>query len=323
MGNEIDISVNLCGTELKNPTMLASGVLGGTAGSLRRVAQNGAGALITKSIGVAPRNGYQGPTVIEPMENVLLNAMGLPNPGYKEFINELNDARDIDIPIIPSIFGSNEKEFVEVAKAMEKAGSKLLEVNISCPHPDSKCRDLLIGQDLDETQNVIKEIKKAVQIPIIVKLSPNVTDIAKFAEKAIESGADAISAINTIQAIEIHPEFERPILGNLVGGQSGASVRPIALRKVADIVLKIDSLKKEGQLEKEIPVIGVGGVSDGLDIVRFLLIGATCVQIGTAVKDNLAVFDKSVRQLKEYMVKKNYESLNDFRGNALQWLHPH
>jgi len=323
MGNEIDISVNLCGIELNNPTMLASGVLGGTAGSLRRVAQNGAGALITKSIGVAPRNGYQGPTVIEPMENVLLNAMGLPNPGYKEFINELNDARDIDIPIIPSIFGSNGKEYVEVAKAMEKAGSKLLEVNISCPHPYSKCRDLLIGQDLDETQNVIKEIKKAVQIPIIVKLSPNVTDIAKFAEKAIESGADAISAINTIQAIEIHPEFERPILGNLVGGQSGASIRPIALRKVADIVLKIDSLKKEGQLEKEIPVIGVGGVSDGLDIVRFLLIGATCVQIGTAVKDNLAVFDKSVRQLKEYMVKKNYESLNDFRGNALQWLHPH
>ena len=206
---------------------------------------------------------------------------------------------------------------------MEKAGSKLLEVNISCPHPDSKCRDLLIGQDLDETQNVIEEIKKAVQIPIIVKLSPNVTDIAKFAEKAIESGADAISAINTIQAIEIHPEFERPILGNLVGGQSGASIRPIALRKVADIVLKIESLKKEGQLEKEIPVIGVGGVSDGLDIVRFLLIGATCVQIGTAVKDDLAVFDKSVRQLKEYMVKKNYESLDDFRGNALQWLPPH
>ena len=323
MGNEIDISVNLCGTELKNPTMLASGVLGGTAGSLRRVAQNGAGALITKSIGVAPRNGYQGPTVIEPMENVLLNAMGLPNPGYKEFINELNDARDIDIPIIPSIFGSNEKEFVEVAKAMEKAGSKLLEVNISCPHSDPKCRDLLIGQDLGETQNVIKEIKKAVQIPIIVKLSPNVTDIAKFAEVAVKSGADAISAINTIQAIEIHPEFERPILGNLVGGQSGASIRPIALRKVADIVLKIESLKKEGQLEKEIPVIGVGGVCDGLDIVRFLLIGATCVQIGTAVKDDLAVFDKSVRQLKEHMVKKNYESLDEFRGKALKVLPPH
>lgn len=321
MVKEIDISVNLSGIELKNPTMLASGILGGTAGSLRRVAENGAGALITKSIGVVPRNGYQGPTVIEPMENVLLNAMGLPNPGYKEFINELNDAKDINIPIIPSIFGSNEMEFVEVAKAMEKAGLKMLEVNISCPHSSSRCRNRLIGQDLGETKKVITEIKKAVKIPIIVKLSPNVTDIAQFAEVAAVSGADAISAINTIQALEIHPEFERPILGNLVGGQSGAAIRPIALRKVTDIVLKIQALKQEGQIEKEIPVIGVGGITDGLDVVRFLLVGAACVQIGTAVKDDLAVFNKSVKELKEYIIKKKYSSLDDFRGNALKWLH--
>ena len=321
MAREIDVSVNLCGIKLKNPTMLASGVLGGTAGSLRRIAQNGAGALITKSIGVIPRNGYQGPTVIEPMENVLLNAMGLPNPGYKEFINELNGAKDIKIPIIPSVFGSTEKEFVEVAKAMEKAGSKMLEVNISCPHPDPKCRHGLISQDPDETKKVVTEIKKAVKIPIIVKLSPNVTDISEFAEVAVNSGANAISAINTIQALEIHTEFERPTLGNLLGGQSGASIRPIALRKVADIILKIKELKQEGYIEKEIPVIGIGGVTDGLDIVRFLLVGASCVQIGTAVKDDLAVFDKSVRQLKEYMIKKKYESLDDFRGNALKWLH--
>lgn len=321
MTKEIDISVNLSGIELKNPTMLASGILGGTAGSLRRVAENGAGALITKSIGVVPREGYQGPTVIEPMENVLLNAMGLPNPGYKEFINELNDAKDINIPIIPSIFGSDEIEFVEVAKAMEKAGLKMLEVNISCPHSSSRCRNCLIGQDLDETKKVITEIRNAVKIPIIVKLSPNVTDIAQFAEVAVKSGVDAISAINTIQALEIHPEFERPILGNLVGGQSGAAIRPIALRKVADIVLKIQALKQEGQIEKEIPVIGVGGITDGLDIVRFLLAGAACVQIGTAVKDDLAVFNKSVKELKEYIIKKGYSSLDDFRGNALKWLH--
>lgn len=321
MANEIDVSVSLCGIKLKNPTMLASGILGGTAGSLRRVSQNGAGALITKSIGVMPRNGYPGPTVIEPMENVLLNAMGLPNPGYKEFINELNDAKDIKIPIIPSIFGSTENEFAEVAKAMDDAGSKILEVNISCPHPDPKCRHRLIGQDLEKTRKVVTEIKKATKIPIIVKLSPNVTDITEFAEVAVESDADAISAINTIQALEIHPEFERPVLGNSVGGQSGASIRPVALRKVTDIVLKMKEMEQEGQIKKEIPVIGVGGVTDGLDIVRFLLVGASCVQIGTAVKDDIAVFDKSVRQLKEYMIKKNYQSLDDFRGNALKWLH--
>lgn len=321
MDKEVDVSVNICGVKLENPTMLASGVLGGTAGSLRRVAKNGAGALITKSIGIEPRDGYKGPTVIEPMENVLLNAMGLPNPGYKEFINELNDARDIGIPIIPSIFGSNKIEFSEVAKAMEQAGSKMLEVNISCPHSNGRCRKLLIGQEKKETKKVISHIKKTVKIPIIVKLSPNVTDIAEFAEAAIEKGANAISAINTIQALEIHPEFERPILGNSVGGQSGPSIKPIALRKVADIVLKIKELKKNGQIEEEIPVIGVGGITNGLDIVRFLLVGATCVQIGTAARNDLAVFDNSVRQLKEYMIKKNYKSLDDFRGKALKWVH--
>lgn len=319
--DKVDVSVNVCGIKLKNPTMLASGVLGGTAGSLRRVSKNGAGALITKSIGVEPRNGYNGPTAIEPMENVLLNAMGLPNPGYKEFINELNDIKDIDTPIIPSIFGSNEMEFSEVAKAMEQTGSKILEVNISCPHSDSRSRKLLIGQQLDRTEEVISHIKKAIKIPIIVKLSPNVTDITEFAEVAIRSGADAISAINTIQALEIHPEFERPVLGNLVGGQSGAAIRPIALRKVTDIVLKIREMKRNGQIKEEIPVIGVGGIINGFDIVRFLLIGATCVQIGTAAKNDLAVFDESVRQLKEYMTKKNYKSLDDFRGHALKWLH--
>lgn len=318
--NKVDVSVNICGIDLKNPTMLASGVLGGTAGSLRRVAKNGAGALITKSIGVEPRNGYNGPTVIEPMENVLLNAMGLPNPGYKEFMNELNDIKDIDIPIIPSIFGSNEGEFLEVAKAMEQVGSKILEVNISCPHSKERCRKILIGQDKEETGIVIKSIKRAVKIPIIVKLSPNVTDITEFTKVAIENHADAISAINTIQALEIHPEFERPVLGNLVGGQSGSAIRPIALRKVADIVLKIKEMKRDGQIKEDIPVIGVGGITNGLDIVRFLLVGATCVQIGTAAKNDLAVFDKSVKELKEYMIKKNYKSLADFRGNALKWL---
>lgn len=318
--NKVDVSVNICGINLKNPTMLASGVLGGTAGSLRRVAKNGAGALITKSIGVEPRNGYNGPTVIEPMENVLLNAMGLPNPGYKEFINELNDIKDIDIPIIPSIFGSNEREFSEVAKAMEQAGSKMLEVNISCPHSNGRCRKILIGQDKEETGIVINSIKRAAKIPIIVKLSPNVTDITEFTKVAIENHADAISAINTIQALEIHPEFERPVLGNLVGGQSGAAIRPIALRKVTDIVLKIREMKRNGQIKEEIPVIGVGGITNGLDIVRFLLVGATCVQIGTAAKNDLAVFDKSVKELKEYMIKKNYKSLADFRGKALKWL---
>lgn len=313
----VDVCVELCGIKLKNPTMLASGILGGTGPTLKRVAEHGVGAIITKSIGVSPRAGYKGPTVIEPMENVLLNAMGLPNPGYKEFIRtELPVLEDCETPLIVNIFGENAERFVEVAGAMADAKVQMLELNISCPHSLEKnwmrkCK--LIGQDKDYTANVVTQVRKEVKIPIIVKLSPNVTDIVEFAKVAVDNGADAISAINTIQALEIEPEFELPVLGNLVGGQSGASIRCIAQRKVADIVVAM----ARNEMQK-VPVIGVGGILNGLDIVRFLLLGAHCVQIGTAVAyDGLDVFQKCINELSHFMDGKGYKKLSDFRGNTL------
>lgn len=318
----VDTTVELCGIELKNPTMLASGILGGNAGILRRVAENGAGALVTKSIGSKARPGYPGPTVIEPMENVLLNAMGLPNPGYKEFVKELDELKDLDTPVIPSIFGENYEDFAVVAKAMEKAGSKLIEINVSCPHIHARDRKKrLIGQDSEETAKVVKTIKKAVKIPIMVKLSPNVTDIGEIAVEAVMSGADAISAINTIEAFDIEPVLERPILGNLLGGQSGAAIKPIALRKVANIVKSLRDAEEAGKINKSVPVVGIGGIESGADIVRFLLVGAQCIQIGTGCKRDIAIFNTCVKELKEHMKRMNYEKLDDFRGNALEWLH--
>lgn len=321
---EIDLSVEICGIKMHNPTMLASGILGGTSGILKRMAKSGVGALITKSIGPKPRGGYPGPTVCEPMENVLLNAMGLPNPGYKEFIKEYEDLiSEVNIPVIVSIFGEKPEEFAEIAGAFENAGAPMLELNISCPHPEARLgKRKLIGQDLDLTYKVVETVKKIVKIPIMVKLSPNVTYIEEFAIKSIEAGADAISAINTIQALEIEPWLERPVLGNLVGGMSGNAIRPIAQRKIADIILGVDNSIKSKKI-KQVPIVGVGGISSGEDVAQFILLGCSAVQIGTAVKEDIYIFKKITEQLKLYMKEKGYYKIDDFKGNALKWLREH
>ena len=265
------------------------------------------------------RAGHRGPNLIEPMDGVVLNAFGLPNPGYKAFIEELESLKDIKTPIIPSIFGKTPEEFIEVACGFEDAGYKILEVNISCPHSEKGYRGMgasIISKDLSKTGEVINAIKSSVSIPIIVKLSPNVTDIVEFAKVSIKNGANAISVINTIEAIEVDPILERPILGNMIGGQSGPSIRCIAQRKVADIAI---SMKRKEI--KKVPIIGVGGIRSGEDIARFLLLGSEAVEIGSSILyDDLEVFDKAISGLEDYMCEKGYNKLSDFRENALEWL---
>lgn len=311
-GKKIDVSVELLGIKFRNPLILASGILGANSNILKKVFNSGAGGVITKTIGPDSREGYPNPTFLEPMENVILNAMGLPNPGYEAFILELKE-NVIDFPYIVSIFGNNTEEFVEVAGAMEDAGVKMLEINLSCPHSKSKT---LMSQDLHCTSDVVRSVRKAVKIPIIVKLSPNVTNIVEFAKAAIDNGADALSAINTLQALEIDPYFEMPVLGNHVGGQSGPSIRCIAQRKVADITLAM----RRDEIGK-VPVIAVGGIRTGYDAIRFILLGAECVQIGSAVYyEDLPIFEKINGEIKGLMAEKGYTKLSDFRGNALNWL---
>jgi dihydroorotate dehydrogenase (NAD+) catalytic subunit len=310
----MDLSVDLCGLHLKNPLVLASGILGTKGSLLERVAENGAGAVVTKSIGLTPRKGYKNPTVVEISDDIVLNAMGLPNPGCEAFAEEIN--LKIDIPVIGSIFGGSKEEFAHVAVAMEKAGADMLELNVSCPHSQPRYKGLHLGQIPVETKGVVETVKQSISIPVMVKLSPNVTDIVEIASACIEGGADALSLINTVQALEIEPAVEKPVLGNMLGGQSGPSIRCIAQRKVADVLTAME----KGDIER-VPVVGVGGIESGEDVARFLLLGCTCVQIGSAIlKYGFDTFKKCSKELEEYMEAKGYERLDDFRGNALKWL---
>ena len=319
--DDIDLSMDLCGIKVSNPIMLAAGVLGIGAEGLKAILQCGAGAVITKTIGAVPRKGYAGPTIVEPMENVVLNAMGLPNQGYREFIREFKviklyneDAANI---VIPSIYGRTPDEFGEVAEAIiDETTAKMLELNISCPHPEPKLGKSIIGQDAIATGKVVSRVKERVDVPVIVKLSPNVTNIVSIAKAAIENGADVISAINTVAALELDPYFGRPVLGNGVGGQSGPSIRCIAQRKIAEITTAME----RGDIDP-VPVIGVGGIKDALDVVRFILLGAHCVQIGSVLlHEDLNIFKRLTDDLKKYMLEKGYKSLEEFRGLALEYI---
>ena len=311
----VNLSVNLCGIKLANPTMLASGVLGLSGELLKEVAQHGAGAVITKSIGIEPRRGYNPPVIDEVGPGVLLNAMGLPSPGYEEFKREIEIVKEAKVPIICNIFGFTKDEFTKVAKEMEDAGVDMLELNLSCPHRVSKRRMSLefIGQHPKKTEEITKAVKNVVSIPVMVKLTPNVTSIDKIANAAIEGGADAISAINTIRALHIDIERKAPRLSNIVGGMSGWAIKPIAVRCVAEIA----SMIKKRKLD--IPVIGVGGIWGGEDAVEMMMAGARCIQIGTAVMyRGSKMFKEVVREIKEFMLKNGYKDVNELCGLALE-----
>lgn len=311
----VNLSVDLCGIKLRNPLMLASGIMGVSGELLRKVALSGAGAVITKSIGVKPRRGYNPPVIEEVGPGLLLNAMGLPNPGYKEFSEEIKIVKETKVPVIANIFGFTESDFIEVAKGMEKAGVDMLEVNLSCPHrmKEGKTSLEFIGQDPEKTRKITKAVKKAVDIPIIVKLTPNVANISAVAEAAIEAGADAISAINTVRALHIDIERKAPVLSNVIGGMSGWALKPVAVRCVAEIALRI----KDKNLK--VPVVGVGGIWSGEDAIEMIMAGAKCVQIGTAIMyRGHEIFKEVAKEMKDFMVKNGYGNVNDLVGLALK-----
>ncbi|OGS56200.1 MAG: dihydroorotate dehydrogenase B catalytic subunit [Euryarchaeota archaeon RBG_19FT_COMBO_56_21] len=298
-----NLAVDICGLRMKNPTMLASGVLDETGKSMLMVAKAGAGAIVTKSIGKEPRVGHSGPTIVE-LPQALLNAMGLPNPGIEAYAAEIAEARAGEIPIIGSVFGGSEEEIAELAKAMQGVGVAAVELNLSCPH--AKGYGAEIGSTPEMVEAICRSVKETVTIPVFAKLTPNTSSIASLAKAAEKGGADAVVAINTLKGMVISPEAKMPVLGNRYGGLSGPAIRPIGVRCVYEIYEAVN-----------IPVIGVGGISTGREAVEYIMAGARAVQIGTAIwREGPEVFSKICREIMDFMDEYGYSKVSEMTGVA-------
>jgi len=297
-----DLTTEIAGLKLRNPTMLSAGILGMTGKSLRAVWEAGAGAVVTKSLGVEAREGYKNPTVVD-VGCGFINAMGLPNPGVHEFLRELSDASIVgDIVVVGSIYGANAREFAEAARVLAQGNVRAVELNVSCPH--TKGMGAEVGQDPALVEEVVRTVKASIQLPVLVKLTPNVTSIVNLALAAERGGADAVVAINTLRAMAIDIETGYPVLANKVGGLSGPAIKPVAVRCVYEISQEVD-----------IPVIGCGGVIDWRDAVEFLLAGARAVQIGTAVAyRDLNVFRDVTSGISKYLAEKGYKGVEEIVG---------
>lgn len=272
--------------------------MGYSAESMDRIAKSGAGAVVTKSVGVKPRIGYANPTIVQ-TEYGLVNAMGLPNPGIDVYVNEISHAKTVlQVPLIVSVFGYSADEYSIVAKRAAESGADAIELNVSCPHVKQTGAE--IGQNPEVLSEVVKKVKEEINVPLIVKLSPNVADITVFAKAAVEAGANAITAVNTLKALAIDAETMIPILNNIKGGLSGAAIKPVSLRCVYDIAEAVD-----------VPIIGCGGISNWRDAAEFFLAGASAVQIGTAVADDIEVFQSINKGLESYLRKKGYENVKE------------
>lgn len=297
----MDLAIDLAGIKLQNPTMLSSGILGISSSLLKRVYDAGAGCVVSKSIGPEPRLGYSNPCIVE-VTGGYINAMGLPNPGIYEFLEELTELIQMEVPTIVSIFGEDETQFAEIAKKVEDKGAIGLELNISCPHAEVST----IGQDPEITKRVVGAVKKSVSIPIFVKLTPNVTNIVEIATAAEKAGADGLTAINTVRAMAIDIYSKTPILSNKFGGLSGPAIKPIAIRCIYELYENV-----------KIPLIGVGGITSWQDAIEFFLAGATALQIGTGIKyKGMTIFKEICDGIEEFLIKEKYSNLTELIGAA-------
>ncbi|MFO7872127.1 MAG: dihydroorotate dehydrogenase [Candidatus Undinarchaeales archaeon] len=296
------LKTELAGVKLKNPTVLAAGILGNTKELLERVSKSGAGAVTTKSISLNPRKGNKTPNVIE-IEQGLLNSMGLPNPGIDSFLAEIEGIKT-DSALIVSVAGEKTKEFVKVSKKFGDVPD-IIELNLSCPNVEG---GMLFCQDKKLAGKVVKKVKKKTEVPVFVKLGPNVNNISEIAKAVESAGADGITAVNTMPAMAIDLETGKAIFNRKTGGLSGPALKPIALRCVYEIAKTVD-----------IPVIGTGGISSGEDAAEMLMAGAKAVGIGTAVwNHDFDVFNKVNEELEEYMNRKRFKRLEDLVGLTIK-----
>jgi dihydroorotate dehydrogenase (NAD+) catalytic subunit len=296
-----DLSTNLGGIQLRNPVLTASGTFGyGTEFApfmdLRRI-----GGFVAKSLTLEPRHGNPPPRIVETPAG-MLNAISLENVGVHAFVEEKLPEIPEGVPVIASVFGTEIELYAEVCRRLTGAPKVVgVEVNASCPHV--KSGGVEFGQNPAVLARLIRAVRRAISLPLLVKLSPNVTDIAEMARVCEGEGADGISAINTLQALVVDVETRRPSLSNGLGGLSGPAIRPVALRMVWQCARAV-----------EIPVCGIGGICTAEDAIQFLLCGAAAVQVGTANFLNPTAAAEVAEGIEEYCARHGVARVSDLVG---------
>jgi dihydroorotate dehydrogenase (NAD+) catalytic subunit len=298
----VDLSVQIGTLTLANPLMAASGCYGYGVEYADAVDLSSLGAVVSKGLFLKPREGHPPERIVETPSG-MLNAIGLQGIGVHRYIAEkLPELRRLGATNIINICGSTLDEYVELARILSDAdGVHALELNISCPN--IKEGGITFGCSLHGTFDVVSAVKKVTRLPVIPKLTPNVTDVASFAKAAEDAGADAVSLVNTFLAMAIDIETRRPKLSNIVGGLSGPAIRPIAVRMVYECRRAV-----------KIPVIGMGGIASATDALEFMIAGATAVQVGTANFVDPFIWTKLVDGIRDYMARHHIPRLADLVG---------
>lgn len=301
MNKEINMKVDLNGLKLKNPITVASGTFGFGEEYSDFIDLNKLGAISVKGLTLNPKKGNPPPRIHEtPMG--MLNSIGLENPGVKVFINEyIPYLRQFDTKIIANINGRNINEYVKMAEILDKEDIDSIELNISCPNV--KDGGMAFGTNPKVVKKVVNKVRKATNHHLIVKLTPNVTDIKEIAKIVQNQGADAISLINTVAGLSIDIKKQKPVTKRKVAGLSGPAIKPIAVRKVYEVATEVD-----------IPIIGMGGISNGKDALEFSLVGADAISIGTGNFSNPEVSIEVLEYIKKYLSKKGYGKYTEIVG---------
>jgi len=297
----MDLSVNLAGVTLKNPVMTASGTFGSGEEFSEFVDLNCLGAVVTKGVANIPWEGNPTPRVAE-VYGGMLNAIGLQNPGIDVFIKrDIPFLKKYDTKIIVNVCGKSSGDYCEVVERLSGEPVDMLEINISCPNV--KEGGIAFGQDARAVEQITKEVKKYARQPVIMKLSPNVTDITEMAKAAEAGGADVLSLINTITGMKIDIHKRQFALANKTGGLSGPAIHPVAVRMVYQTAQAV-----------KLPIIGMGGIMTAEDAIEMILAGASAVSVGTANFHNFSVTEEIVEGIRRYLEEQNIESVKDLVG---------
>lgn len=296
-------SINFAGIQMKNPITVASGTFGYGREFSSFFDLGRLGGIITKGTSLKPRPGNKPPRVCETSSG-MLNSIGLQNPGVDYFLQyDLPFLKKFDTAIIVNVCGNGIEDYVEVCRILNKEPIDGIELNLSCPNVKQGC--LAFGTTYEGVKEVTSKVRKVVDKPLIVKLTPNVTDITKPAKGAEDSGADGISLINTLLGMKIDVQTRKPILANNTGGLSGPAIKPVAIRMVYQVAQAVS-----------IPILGMGGIIKGEDVIEFMLAGASVVSIGAGNFIDPYTSMKALEEMKDYMVKYKIEDIKDIIGKV-------